>query len=118
MPRAVHSHLPQPIFHEPVFGEDGPLPDPTGFSTEHPSDAATYAQIEELLKTEVVAVPPSRIAADQTYSLEEAYGSHGAQINQIIETSGKIVFHAFGDSGASNAGKYAAELRVADQVTL
>jgi hypothetical protein len=46
------SPLLQPIFHEPVFGEDGTLPDPTGFSTEHPDDGAVYNQIKDLLKKE------------------------------------------------------------------
>ena len=118
MARTAHSHLPHPVFHEPVFGEEGVLPDPTGFSTEHPSDSELYNQIEDLLKTEVVAVPPSRIAPDQMFSLADAYGSHGSQIREIIERAGKIIFHALGDSGASNAGKYPNELRVADQVTL
>ena len=118
MPRTTHSHLPHPVFHEPIFGEEGTLPDPTGFSTQHPSDTDLYNQIGNLLKTEVVPVPPSRIATDQMFSLVDAYGSHGPQIKQIIEHAGKIIFHALGDSGASNAGKYPNELRVADQVTV
>jgi hypothetical protein len=118
MPRAARSELAQPVFHEPVFGEEGSLPDPTGFSTTHGSDSALYKQIGDLSKKDVVAVPPSRIAADKVFGLAEAYGSHGPQITGIIEKAGKIVFHALGDSGASNAGKYANEIRVADQVTL
>src|SRR5438132_6414887 len=113
MPRTAHLHLPQPVFHEPIFGEEGTLPDSTGFSTQHPSDTDLYNQIGNLLKTEVVPVPPSRIATDQMFSLVDAYGSHGPQIKQIIEHAGKIIFHALGDSGASNAGKYPNELRVA-----
>lgn len=118
MARATRSQLPQPVFHEPIFGEDGSLPDPTGFSTSHPSDSALYKRIGDLSKKDVVAVPKSRIAADQMFSLAEAYGSHGPQIVKKITAAGSIVFHSFGDSGASNAGKYANELRVADQVTL
>ena len=118
MARAVHTQLPQPVFHEPIFGEDGSLPDPTGFSTAHPSDNALYQQIGDLTKKDVVAVPESRIAANEMFGLAEAYGSHGSQITKIIEDAGKIIFHAFGDSGASNSGKYANELRVGDQVTL
>src|SRR5258707_1493080 len=118
MARAVHTQLPQPVFHEPIFGEDGSLPDPNGFSTGHPSDTALYQQIGDLTKKDVVAVPESRIAANEMFGLAEAYGSHGSQITKIIEDAGKIIFHAFGDSGASNAGKYANELRVGDQVTL
>jgi hypothetical protein len=118
MARAARSRLPQPVFHEPIFGEDGPLPDPTGFSTAHPSDNALYSQIGGLLKKEVVAVPESRIAANEMFSLAEAYGSHGPQIVDKITNAGKIIFHALGDSGASNAGKYGNQLRVSDQVTL
>ena len=118
MARAAHTQLPQPVFHEPIFGEDGSPPDPTGFSTAHGSDTALYQQIGDLAKKDVVAIPESRIAADQVFGLAEAYGSHGPQITKIIEDAGKIVFHAFGDSGASNSGKYPNELRVGDQVTL
>src|ERR1700687_3490871 len=118
MARAAHTQLPQPVFHEPIFGEDGSSPDPTGFSTAHGSDTALYQQIGDLAKKDVVAIPESRIAADQMFGLAEAYGSHGPQITKIIEDAGKIIFHAFGDSGASNSGKYANELRVGDQVTL
>ena len=118
MARAAQVRLPQPVFHEPVFGEDGTRPDPTGFSTTHPSDNALYSQIGNLLKKQVVAVPPSRIAANEMFSLAEAYGSHGPQIVKKITDAGKIIFHALGDSGASNSGKYPNELRVADQVSL
>jgi hypothetical protein len=118
MARPAHSHVPQPIFHEPIFSEDGSRPDPNGFSTSHPSDSALYNEIGNLLKKDVVAVPPSRIAADQMFGLGDAYGSHGPQVIKKIADAGKIIFHALGDSGASNAGKYANELRVGDQVTL
>ncbi|HTF77790.1 MAG TPA: hypothetical protein VK620_26355, partial [Bradyrhizobium sp.] len=98
MARAIHTQLPQPVFHEPIFSEDGSSPDPTGFSTVHGSDTALYQQIGDLTKKDVVAIPESRIAADQMFGLAEAYGSHGSQITEIIEKAGKIVFHAFGDS--------------------
>src|SRR3954468_23610294 len=118
MVRPAHVKLAQPAFREPIFGEDGSSPDPTGFSTTHPSDSALYKQIGDLSKKNVVAVPKSRIADDQMFGLAQAYGNHGAQVVQKIAAAGKIIFHAFGDSGASNAGKYPNELRVADQVTL
>jgi hypothetical protein len=38
MPPAKPSRLSQPIFHEPFFSEDRPVPDPTGFQTKHPSE--------------------------------------------------------------------------------
>jgi Icc-related predicted phosphoesterase len=118
MARAARSRLSQPVFHEPIFGEDGTRPEPTGFSTTHPSDNALYSQIGNLLKKEVVAVPQSRIAANEMFGLADAYGSHGPQIVKKITDAGKIIFHALGDSGASNSGKYPNQLRVADQVTL
>lgn len=118
MARDANTVLPQPIFHEPIFGEDGSLPDPTGFSTRHGSDNALYKQIGDLTQKDVVAVPPSRAADDTLFTLEQAYGSHGPEIIGKIAKAKSIVFHALGDSGASNAGKYPNELRVADQVTL
>ena len=118
MARTARTQLSQPIFHEPVFGQDGSLADPTGFSTQHPSDSALYKQIGDLSKKEVVAVPKSRIAPNEMFDLAAAYGSHGPQVVKKITDTGHIVFHSFGDLGASNAGKYANELRVADQVTL
>jgi hypothetical protein len=118
MARAARTKLPQPVFHEPIFGEDGSLPDPTGFSTTHGSDNALYKQIGDLSKKDVVPIPPSRIGDDEMFTLAEAYGSHGPEIVKKITDAGKIIFHSLGDSGASNAGKYPNELRVADQVTL
>src|SRR6202012_1618125 len=118
MARAARTKLPQPVFHEPIFGEDGSLPDPTGFSTKHGSDNALYKQIGDLTSKDVVPIPKSRIADDEMYSLADAYGSHGPEIVKKITAAGKIIFHSLGDSGASNAGKYPKELRVADQVTL
>ena len=61
MARASSIRLPQPVFHEPIFGEDGSLPDPTGFSTTHGSDTALYKQIGDLATKDVVAIPKSRI---------------------------------------------------------
>jgi hypothetical protein len=118
MAKTANPKLPQPIFHEPIFGEDQKLPSPTGFGTKHGSDTKLYNEVDKLLKKDVVSFPKSRIADDEVFSLENAYGSHGAQIVQKIKKSGKIIFHALGDSGASNVRKYGNELRVADQVTV
>jgi hypothetical protein len=41
-----------------------------------------------------------------------------AKVLAQIKKAGKIIFHACGDSGASNAGKYPNELRVADQLSI
>jgi hypothetical protein len=110
--------LTQPIFHEPAFNEDRPTPDPTGFETKHPSDNATYKQIEKLLKKDVVGIPPSSAADDEVFGLDRAYGAHGASVLSKIKNAGKIIFHSCGDSGASAVRKYADELRVADQVSI
>jgi Calcineurin-like phosphoesterase len=119
MPRPAGTKLVQPVFHEPVFGEDGSLPDPTGFTTSHGSDTTLYKQIGDLSKKDVVAIPKSRFADDEMFSLQDAYGEqHGPDVVKKIKGNGQIVFHALGDSGASNSGKYPNELRVADQVTL
>jgi hypothetical protein len=114
-----HAQLPQPIFHEPIFNEDTPQPSPTGFETFHQNDDATYKAVQDLLTKDVVEIPASRIADNQMFSLQAAYGtSHGPLVIKKIQDAGKIIFHAFGDSGASNVRKYADELRVSDQVTL
>ena len=53
------------------------------------------------------------------FSLADAYGSHGPDDHQEDHRRpARSCSTALGDSGASNAGKYPNELRVADQVTL
>jgi hypothetical protein len=118
MARGADFELPDPIFHEPIFGEADKLPSPNVFATEHPGDDELYRQVKDLLTKDVVAIPPSRAAPDAVFPLAEAYGSHGPQVTRMIEDAGKIIFHALGDSGASDVRKYSDELRVADQVTL
>src|SRR2546425_11899704 len=114
MPRNALTPLQQPLFHEPAFSEGTQTLDPTGFKTTHPSDTKLYKQIENLLKKDVVSFDKSRLAHDALYKLEDAYGNHGNQVVKKIKDAGKIVLHALGDSGASNAGKYPNELKVAD----
>jgi Calcineurin-like phosphoesterase len=124
MPAHHHPRLPQPIFHEPnlqepIFSEDQTLPSPNGFQTKHASDGQTYKEVENLLKKDVVPVPKSRANDDAVFSLQDAYGGdHGPLVVQEIKKSGKIIFHAIGDSGASAENKYGNELTVSDQVTL
>ena len=118
MPRSQSHALPQPLFHEPVFGDGVVTPDPTGFVKAHPSDSALYKQIGNLLKTEVVGFAKSRVADDQLYTLANAYGERGPDVVKEIETAGRLVFHAIGDSGATTGGKqFGDELSVADQLT-
>jgi len=119
MPAKQHAKLPQPIFHEPIFSEEETTPSPTGFQTKHPSDTQTYNEVEKLLKKDVVDVPKSRVADSDLFRLQDAYGSnHGSKVVGKIQSAKKIIFHAFGDSGASNVRKYKNELHVSDQVTL
>ena len=118
MARDTATALPQPIFREPVFGEDAATADPTGFLTSHGSDTELYKEIGDLAKKDVVDIPPSRAANNALFTLAEAYGGHGDAVVKAITGNKSILFHALGDSGASNAGKYPNELRVADQVTL
>jgi hypothetical protein len=119
-----HARMQQPIFHEPVlpdpiFSEDQSLPSPTGFTTAHDNDNATYKEVEELLKKNVVPVPKSRAKDDELFTLEQAYGTnHGPLVMQKINAAKKIIFHALGDSGAADVRKYRDELRVSDQVSI
>src|SRR5262245_57381184 len=118
MARSTATQLAQPIFHEPVFGEDISTADPTGFLTRHGSDRELFREIGNLSKKDVVAIRQSRAADDAQFTLAEAYGGHDPAVTKAITGAESILFHALGDSGASNAGKYPNELRVADQVTL
>ncbi len=112
MPRNASTVLPQP-----VFSEGNVLPDPTRFRVPHPSDAEQYKQLGNLLKKDVVSFDASRVAPGDLYTLQEAFGPHGPEIVNRIRKTGQIVFHAAGDTGASNEGKYGNELRVADRLT-
>ncbi len=106
----------QPLSH-PVFAEPVATPDQRTFMTAHGSDNATYAQVQELLKTQTVSFPKSRAADDALFTLEQAYGPTGAAVVAAIKDSGRIVFHSVGDTGSSDSRRYRNEQRVADQVT-
>ncbi len=112
MPRDPTTQLPQPVFNEGNI-----TPDPTRFKTPHASDGPQYKQLGNLLKKDVVGFNPKRGNPQDLYALQDALGPHGPEVIKGIKGSGKIVFHAAGDPGASNAGKYGNEIRVADQVT-
>ena len=113
MPRDHSTTLPQPVFNEGNIS-----PDPSRFKEKHPSDTQQYKAIQNLLKKDTVSFDPSRAAPDALFTLQEAYGPHGSEIVANIKAAKKIIFHAAGDTGASNEGKYGHELSVADQVTL
>ena len=107
-----------PVFSEPVFADPGVTPDPLGFQTPHPSDNATYAQVEQLLKAQVVDFPRSRLPDDAIFPLAAAYGDRGSDVVSAIQSAGRIVFHAVGDTGASDVRRYQNEVRVADQLSV
>jgi len=112
MPRNALTPLPQPIFNE-----GSTTPDPTRFKTAHPSDTQLYKEIQKLLTKDVVGFNASRLPHDGLFPLQEAYGVHGGEVVKKIQSAGKLVFHAAGDTGASNEGKYGNEVRVCDQLT-
>ena len=117
MARQPVNPVSRPIFQEPVFSEAGISSDPTGFQQPHPSDSDVYKQIENLLTKDVVGFEKSRMAPGEIFKLEDALGPRGTNIVEQIAQSGGIVFHALGDSGASNSRKYGSEINVADQLT-
>jgi hypothetical protein len=112
MPRNTMTPLPQPI-----FDEGNVTPDPTRFSITHPSDSLLYKEIQQLLTKDVLSFSPSRLPPNGMLALRDVWGPHGPEIIKNIQSAGKIVFHAAGDTGASNEGKYANEGRVCDQLT-
>jgi hypothetical protein len=76
-----------------------------------------YKQIQDLLTKDVVGFDAARGKPGDLYTLQNALGPHGSEIIQGIQKAGQIVFHAVGDTGASNSRKYPNEIRVADQLT-
>ncbi|HEY2584139.1 MAG TPA: metallophosphoesterase [Tepidisphaeraceae bacterium] len=89
---------------------------PTVFATKHPSDTQVYKQIQQLLAKDAVGFDPARGKPDDLFTLELALGAHGPQVVEQIAAQKQIVFHALGDSGASNAGMYKDEVAVATQL--
>src|SRR6266581_1841607 len=112
MPRNPTTPLPQPVPNEGDI-----TPDPTRFKTAHPSDQQQYKELGNLLKKDGVGFDASRSQPGDVYTLKSAFGPHGPEIIQRIKNAAKIIFHAAGDTGASNAGKYGNEIRVSDQLT-
>jgi hypothetical protein len=117
MPSHSTNPVPHPIFQEPVFNEAVASGDPAGFQQPHPSDDDVYKRIEDLLTKNVVGFEKSRLAPGEIFKLEDALGPRGTDIVGQIAGAGQIVFHALGDSGASNSRKYGSEINVADQLT-
>ncbi len=108
MPREMNAALPQPVFSELV-----PTQDPAGF-TVPPDDQKLYTGIEGLLKKDVVGFEKSRIPDQELYSLQRAWGPKGADVFKAVQDAGRIIFHAFGDSGAASTRTFPSEIKVAD----
>jgi Calcineurin-like phosphoesterase len=117
MPRSAKTPLAAPVFGEPVFNEGVPTPDPTQFKIPEPSDSKLYKQIQTLLTKDTVSFPASSGKPGDLYELQDAWGPHGAEIIQNIQKAKQISFHTLGDTGASEAQKYANAIRVSDMVT-
>ncbi len=110
------AELPGPIFGEPIFQGGKFIPDPAGFQVPHPSDDATYTQLGRLLETQTVPVPASRAGPGDIYSLATVFGASGPAIVEQVTQAGQIAFHCVGDSGASSAARFSAELKLADRM--
>jgi hypothetical protein len=117
MPREPRFAMPQPIFDEPVFAQGKPTPNPTRFAVPHPSDNELYRKIQALLYEDVVGFPPARGQPSDLYELATAWGPHGGEVVQAIQSAGRIVFQMVGDIGATTQGVYPNEVRVSDQIT-
>jgi hypothetical protein len=115
----VRKALSQPVFSEPVpvFSEGTPTPDPSGFTTAHPSDDVLYKKIQSLLYLDAVGFPAVPGPPDAVYPLTATYGAHGPQVQTSLNTAGAVVFHAVGDTGASRTQNYPGELGVADHLS-
>jgi uncharacterized damage-inducible protein DinB len=80
MPTNHPQRVTHPIFSEPVFNEGVVTADQTDFTIFHANNEAIYKQVEELLKTQVVGFPRSRLPDDGLLPLAQAWGSHGAAV--------------------------------------
>jgi len=117
MTRKPKANVSRPLFAEPVFAEGVPTPDPSQF-TVTPSDSADYtAQVNALLKTEVVAFPQAHGKPGDVYSLQNAWGPNGPAVIESINSAQSITFHMIGDSGATANSTFPAMIKVSDAVT-
>ncbi len=87
----------------PVFGQPAPTADPEEFRVPHPSDNAAYAQIDALNaahKLNPLPFPAPRDLPEPRLTLAQIFGKNGDAIAKRIEASGRLVFHAVGDTGS------------------
>jgi len=89
---------------EPVFAQPQPTPDPDHFRVSHPSDSQTYAQIDALNRAHKLGplpFPAPRGLPEPKLTLAEALGTGGDAVIKRITETGRLVFHAVGDTGAT-----------------
>jgi len=92
---------------EPAFAELQHTGDPVQFKIKHPSDTKLYDQVVKNLLQEV---PKPRTPDNLVLTLEEVLGSEGKSMVNDITKSGKIIFHAVGDTGSTKGPKTEAEV--------
>ncbi len=104
MPKPKASHpLSDPIFSEPIISGGKVTPDPTYFVVAHPSDAPLYAELDKLHLISARPFPKSRLADTEVFPLAQALGSLGPHKLRQLTHAGRIVFHAMGDTGATQS---------------
>ena len=80
-----------------------PTADPEEYRLPHPSDNAAYAQIDALNaahKLNPLPFPAPRGLPEPRLTLAQVFGPNGDAIAKQIEASGRLVFHAVGDTGS------------------
>jgi 3',5'-cyclic AMP phosphodiesterase CpdA len=111
------------VVNDPRFGEPTRSPDPTRF-VDQKSDAAYYKLVNaKLLQPIPPPGNPQQFPGGLILTLEQALGSGGAAAVRGIQNSGRIVFHAVGDTGPTTgpssveavADKMVADFTEADQ---
>ena len=79
---------------QPVFAQPSPSPDPAGFK-----NPVTDQTFDESANLEPVP-EPSGGAVEPILTLAQVYGGAGAAKTKALQSAGKIVFHAVGDTGS------------------
>ena len=102
----------------PVFADPISTPDPLKYKVPHASDAQAYAELDQLIASSrflpVPFPPPRATSAEPILTLAQALGASGAAAEKAIQSAGRIVFHAVGDTGATRGPS--AENLVADKM--
>src|SRR5271165_3984957 len=101
-PPPIDNTGPVPL-DRPIFAQPQPTPDPTQFRVVHPSDDDAYRQIDALNaahKLDPLPFPAPRGLPEPVLTLAQVFGPDGDALAKQIESSGRLVFHAVGDTGS------------------